>query len=226
MTVNRLVLLGLALATAAGVALASVGRHCTRPGCLPGIPARDYQYRPRSRSVVALSMTSVPLQEVDTQAGEVRGRIHVYQWDESDLKVDHCSISGVVLQFYKDGRWTLSLRGHQNPASEAALGPAAAESGRYTAHLKRNEFVVQFRCYGLYQVGVSSAARSVGKPVLFPLGPLKFWVQRGEPREYVFMGCDDEVREFFDRIDRVELEFYYYHHPGAVGHRMSTAIEP
>lgn len=203
------VLLGLAVAALTAVAAAGHFRHCTRPGCLPGIPVREYQYRPRSKPVTALSSSPVLLEEVDTRSGTTSGLIRLYQWNAAELKIDQCSLSRVALQFYPDGRWTVSLRADQNPDAVNSIETVDGQT-RFIGHIKRNEFVVKFRCYGDYRVPEAVAERAAGKPVLFPLEPPAFWVQKGQPYDYFFRGKDDEVRTFFNRVDRVELEFYYY----------------
>jgi hypothetical protein len=202
--------MGWFLVALAGVATAGKWCHHMWPGHLPGIPNRDYQYRPRSAPVMALSKSPVLLQEVDTATGQATKQTRLYQWNEASLEIDHCSISRVALQFYKDGRWTVSLRADQNPQNLLTI-PTADGQTRLIGHIKRNQFAVRFRCYGNYQVRETVADQTAGKPVLFALEPPKFWVQKAEPFDYLFMGSDDEVREFFTRVDRVELEFYYYH---------------
>lgn len=65
MSTARILLFALLLTlatTALGFELLGVHRTTTRPGCLPGIPTRDYQYQSRSRSETVLSTTGVLLQ--------------------------------------------------------------------------------------------------------------------------------------------------------------------
>ncbi len=54
------------------------------------------------------------------------------------------------------------------------------------------------------------ADETTGKPVLFELGPDRFWVQRGQPKDLWLRGTDKAVKRYFDLIDRVEIEFYYH----------------
>jgi hypothetical protein len=210
MSTKRVLVLGLALLALAGAAMAGTWCHHMWPGHLPGIPSRNYQYRPRSAPLMALSRSPVLLQEVDTATGRATGQILLYQWNDAALEIDHCSISRVALQFYKDGRWTVSLRADQNPQNLLSITTADGQT-KLIGHLKRNQFAIRFRCYGDYRVPETVADQTAGKPVLFALNPPEFWVQKAEPFDYSFMGFDDEVREFFTRVDRVELEFYYYH---------------
>ncbi|MHC4176603.1 MAG: hypothetical protein ACYSWU_03805, partial [Planctomycetota bacterium] len=97
MTTKRLVLFGLIVAAVAGVAIASVGRRCTRPTCLTGIPRRDYQFRSRSQPKMLLSKTRILL-ERPAGGGLPRKRIRFYQLAQRKVQIEHCSISRVVLQ--------------------------------------------------------------------------------------------------------------------------------
>ncbi|MCY2987478.1 MAG: hypothetical protein NTY19_06395 [Planctomycetota bacterium] len=66
MAAKRLVGLALAIGVAAVAAAATpqiVHRGCTRPGCLCTIPNADYQYKTRSRSETAVSLTALLLRK-------------------------------------------------------------------------------------------------------------------------------------------------------------------
>ena len=211
MDVRRLWLIGLMVPVVAGVALAGWTRHCTRPRLETGIPIRDYQYRSRSASVMALSKTAIPLErEADARRGLQPKEIQLFQWDRPSLQIDHCSISRVALQLHDDGSWVLSLRADQNREPEEPGTPEERESRFQTLHLKRNQFVVKLRCYGAYRLEEPRADETTGKPVLFELGPKRFWVQRAQPKDFWFRGNDDDVRRYFDLVDRVEIELFYH----------------
>ena len=66
MAAKRLVGLALAIGVAAVAVAATpqiVHRSCTRPGCLCTIPNADYQYKTRSRSETAVSLTALLLRK-------------------------------------------------------------------------------------------------------------------------------------------------------------------
>jgi hypothetical protein len=120
-------------------------------------------------------------------------------------------ISGMVLQLYSDGKWDLSLHAAQNPVTEEGLIIPAGQTERYTAHLRRNQFVVQLQCLGPAPIVAPQADDAAAAPALAPLGPMRFWVQRGHPRRVVYEGYDPTLVQNFHRVEKVELEFFYYH---------------
>jgi hypothetical protein len=75
-----------------------------------------------------------------------------------------------------------------------------------TNYLKRNQFYIRVRCYGNFALDEKQAA---GKPVLFEIVPAPFWVQRGQPYDFWTRQPQTLVRQYFDLIDRIEVEFYY-----------------
>ena len=74
---------------------------------------------------------------MDTETGIAKNQIRLYQWNDAELKIDHCSISGMTLKLFPDGRWSVSLRADQNPQN---LQSTKTPDGRatYIAHLKGN----------------------------------------------------------------------------------------
>jgi hypothetical protein len=167
-------------------------------------------------------------------------RIKVFQFTLSSLQIDHCSISRLCLTVYDNGFWRFSCQGDQNPIVETATAlttvqrsattkellptsgrpplPVAQIQGlpageaKYTAFLKRNLFVIRVRGLGDFRepLPVPPAPPSLGKPVLFSLPVIEFWVQNGVPYPLVrTSGPNGDVRQFFDMIDRVEVEFSY-----------------
>jgi hypothetical protein len=200
--------MGVVLAAVASAAVAGAFCHCMCPPKLSSIPARHYEYRQRSAPIMALSLDPIPLLGQGSANRVAREEIRLFQWNEAELTNDHCSISRVALQFFRDGRWMISLRADQNPQNLESIELADGQE-RFIGHIKRNKFAIRLRCYTNYQVGEAAADQTTGKPVLFTLLPPEFWVQKAEPRDYIYMGQHYPVQEFFDRVDRVELEFYY-----------------
>jgi len=208
---------------AAGVAIAGVGRVCTRPRCACGIPAYDYQYRPQSRPQIAVSQTALLLEKVgqitvpqfDSEGSAagwvatqgIQKQIRYFQLDRPSLAIDHCSISQVVLQLHDNGFWVLSLHAEQNPQGVAQ---PVTPSGAYTAHLKRNQFVLNLRCFGAYtDAAAPDPSGGAGRPVLFELGPVEFWVQRGKPYTLWRQGRFRGHPNLPELVDRVEIDFSY-----------------
>jgi hypothetical protein len=201
---NRLIVLGLALVVATGVALAGVGRHRTRPRPSTGIPDREYQFRSRSQPKIVASNTQLPLVREERDILR-RKTIRYYQLRQPKVEIDHCSISRVVLQLHDDGGWVVSLRADQNPVTEEGVQPATTEQGRYTAHIKRNRFHVEFRCLGVYQDEPQEG--DPNRPLLFNVELKPFWVQKGRPYALFERGDLGGDQQYFALVDRVELEF-------------------
>lgn len=221
-------LLYFAAAVAVTVVAAGPHRGVTRPATDCALPHHDYQYRDFSQPVQSVSavgilvrdpLPTVGLSELDRErlrrtgdAAALRS-VKAFQFvDRPRLQIDHCSISQITVNLYENGEWTISLRADQNPIQ---LAPAAAnrdvttseETVKFTDHIKRNLFKVQLRCYA--RTGGAVADSALGKPVAIPLDIAPFWVQRQQPRWFYDTGNDSLIRQYFDMIDRVEIEFTY-----------------
>jgi hypothetical protein len=206
MAAKRFWMLGLIPVALAGVAIAGVRSYCTRPCCVGGIPARDYQHQPVSRPEIAVSRMELRL--ATPANNRTTKEIKYYQLDRAPLTIDHCSISQVVLQMHDNGVWVMSLKADQNRQPEGEPAPAVTQDGRFTAHLKRNLFIVKVRCYGASKQEPPGGA-ALGRPVLFELEPMEFWVQRGRPFHFWqegYVNCPKGLREL---VDRIEIEFSY-----------------
>lgn len=211
--------------------------HLQHSRLQPGIPVRDYvpygglDY---AQPTSATSQVGILLQReappVDPSAwtgtpAPVRHRVKYYELDRAQLQVHHCYVSRVSLSLHETGEWVLSLQADQNPwmtgtqntvsTPTHVRGPVSAVRApipnleRQTSDLRRNLFFVRLRGMGAYPVSDTTSAAASGKPVLIHLQPLPFWVQRGKPEDYRTQSTLPEVRQFFDLIDRVEVEFYY-----------------
>ena len=95
------------------------------------------------------------------------------------------------------------------PGAVSALKAPIPNLGKETDSLKRNQFFVKVRCYGGYPVREALPALAPGKPVLFELPTAIFWVQRGYPYDFWAKQPLRAVAQYFDLIDRVEVEFSY-----------------
>lgn len=210
----------LAAAILTGVARAAHYR-VARPQVRPGLPVHDYQYGSRSASKVAVSRTAV-LVRANPPGGPGERQIKLFQLERpKELEIEHCAITQVALQLDRDGHWTLSLRAYQNavlpsdqagkPEKAARKKPAVAE--RAALFEKRNLFVVKVRAYGTFSEEAGPSDESPGRPVMFTLGPESFWVERGQPYDLYRKHHNREVTDYFDHVDRVEMEFYTADHP-------------
>lgn len=221
-----------------GISGAVTDRHCTRPGCCPGLPCYQYQYGTSSPPSVAVSLIYVPIDQRPAfvpgvppagltviPAPVVRDRIKVFQLGQAKIQNDHCFLSRVALTLHESGLWTLSMQADQNPwmtgprrevstavqlpGAVSALTPPIPVGGKESNGLKRNQFVVRVRCYGSYPIMDVAPGVAPGKPVLFELPTAYFWVQRGIPYDFWAQQTLPQVSQFFDLVDRVEVEFSY-----------------
>lgn len=211
----------------------------TRPHYQPGLPVRDYvPYQgldfAQPTAVVSqigillpreVRLPDTPPPEQGGPARVFRPRVKYYQLDRAQLTINHCSIGRVAVSLHESGEWIISLRADQNPwmtgprhgvsSSAYERGPVSAiqapipELERHTNDLRRNQFVVWVRAHGAHPLKENIPEASGGKPVLFQLRPEPFWVQRGQPYDFWAKGWSEGVRQFFDVIDRMEIEFNY-----------------
>lgn len=213
--------------------------HKTRPLLLPGLPDHAYVHGTISTQDRARSTTGILIEQrqpfspgtpaVGGRApapGEVvRERIKVFQLDRERLQVDHCSVSGLAVILHESGYWTMSLRADQNawmtdhqrdvstdlhlrgPAT--GLRPPIPDLSLETNGLKRNQFFLKVRCCGAFPMTEPVGTTAPGKPVLFALPTAMFWVQRGYPVDLWDRKPLRDVRQYFDLVDRVEVDFSY-----------------
>lgn len=198
--------------------------HRTRPNVRCCIPERLYDYREFSQPARSLSNVALPFQVSVTASGKAADRldrpllatgaerrqtIKSFQFvDRSKLQIDHCSISQMSVLLHESGHWTVSLRADQNPLPEQGRKVTTIEPTRkFTDHLKRNEFYVTVRCYAGPLTGGTDSL--VGKPLVIPLRIQPFWVQRQEPYQLFETHHDPRIQDYFNLIERVEIEFAY-----------------
>lgn len=127
----------------------------------------------------------------------------LFQWRQRTFQIDQCSVSNVALQLDRDGNWIVNLRADQNRVPTIDPKPYNP-----TLHIKRNEFAVVFRCYGDMAAATTEISMATGKPVVAVIKVKKFWVENGEPKLLVDCGRNGWVKEHFDLIDRVEMEYF------------------
>ncbi|MBI1913277.1 MAG: hypothetical protein HYS12_00740 [Planctomycetes bacterium] len=155
----------------------------------------------------------------------LRERVKYFQLPVAQMQVNHCSLSRVALTLHESGSWALSMRADQNPwmtgqdnevstpvqlrGAVSALNPPIPPRRLESNGLKRNLFIVKVRCYAAYPLTETLPALAPGKPVLFELPVQEFWVQRGVPYDFWAAQGLPAARQYFDLIDRVEVEFSY-----------------
>lgn len=193
--------------------LAELPRHTARPGCAPGIPCRPYTTGTNPRPTV----TTISLEKVavgQAPAGDLQ-RPQVYQFLRPRVQIDHCFLSRVAVMLYSDGRYQISFRADQNPQPNGDDPRSPLRPGERlqtvleTGHLKRNQFIVKVRGYGVFPILSEQPNMTVGQPVVVDLPVDPFWVQRGEPCDKLIEGKLSSVARSFELIDRVEVEFTY-----------------
>lgn len=206
------------------IVAAAPSYHHARPRVRCSIPDRDYLYQKFSQPQRSLSSVAVLIETPLTAAAKggepVRPaagpddrqqlRIKSFQFvKDPTLQIDHCSISQMSVLLHESGRWTISLRANQNPLNtQEPLNVTTSEPNRLvTDHLQRNEFQVVAWCYVKYGPGERSDL--IGKPMVIPLHVKPFWVHRQEPYQLFEVGYDQHIQQYFELIDRVEIEFAY-----------------
>jgi hypothetical protein len=210
-----------------------VSRYRTSPKVFCDLPEHDYVHGGPTGPVLAVSQIGVLVRVEGVPLSETlrSGRqMAYYQLKTNELRVEHCSISRVSLAIRDDGYWTLSFRADQNlhafddtplvavgiprPTPNTSVPqprpilPGASPSTKFTEHIKRNLFIVKARGYTAFLTD-ETADGSPGRPVLFEILPVPFWVQRGVPAFPRYEGSKAEIAEFFKTIDRVEVELSY-----------------
>lgn len=210
-----------------------VYRSRTRPKVICGIPDRDYIHGATYGPALALSQTALLITApgaVPPDTFPTGDKMLSYQLNQSELRINHCSISRVSLAIRSDGHWILSFRADQNlraetdppliavgrpvPNSTVAVAPSrvtgvgSTATTLFTEHIKRNLFTVAVRGYAEYLTDVLPDVPP-GHPVLFALTPEPFWVQRHVPLFPRFVGDSTEIQQAFGTIDRVEIQLTY-----------------
>lgn len=222
---SGLTVLGMAGASEPGVRH-KVSSHHSRPIALCEIPPYEYLSTLPAASTVAVSQIAELLRSPTLTPGlpAVAGSTLVYfKLVQASLVNGHCSISNVALTIRDDGYWSLGLQADQNPIVPQSNPPLVAASpappriilrgatlpSRFTAHIKRNQFIIRVRGYGAYP-DLTDPATPSGRPILFALQIPPFWVERELPlRPLPFEGKNGLIAEYFKSVDRVEVELTY-----------------
>jgi hypothetical protein len=188
-----------------------VRRFRTEPQLRCGLPDRDYIHGNQPALALAVSSPVVLVRSpgppaMPAPAGAIE--YAYYQLAQASVTVDQCSISRVVLTVWDSGDWFLDFRADQNPGTPIRpplILPGSTSPTPYTAHIKRNLFMVRVRGFG----SALDPDVSLGRPVLYDIAPEPFWVQRGVPMFPRLHGNDRRIKDAFWTTDRVEVELSY-----------------
>ncbi|MFN0054898.1 MAG: hypothetical protein ACKV0T_22230 [Planctomycetales bacterium] len=194
-------------------------RHCGIPGEYAyGVVAAKPPARAVSSTATLLrgdSPATTP-NSAATLPGATATAVKSYQLESSSLQVDHCAISRLAVLLDRNGRCRISMQVDQNTKETAAraANPRPNDASQQisnvqTNHQKRNEFHVVVRGYGNSPLKEDPASVPLGKPLVFRVEVCPFWVQNGESRDVVVEVPSDNVREYFDLVDRLEVDFWY-----------------
>lgn len=168
---------------------------------------------------------------VESTRGASRIRTKSFQFDKS-LVIHHCKLSAMAATINSDGQWTVSLVAEQNGDNTTF--------NRLTRWLKQNEFVVTFKFYTDFQVDPivtdeSLATFLLTRPVVAQVGPIEFYVRKGQPYHLLLSGpktesglsrrnavsstrlqprvsnrgAHQQLARHFDQVDRVSVSFNY-----------------
>ncbi len=130
----------------------------------------------------------------------VPGEAATFTLREQVLRVDHCSVSGVSVVLYPDGKYAVRFRADQT------LAPRA-DTVQSPNPFKRNLFVLTVRGYANDPLGETRIAATKAAVLQIPIEP--FWVNRNEPYAGFVEGSSDAVKRNYRWIDRVDMDFTY-----------------
>lgn len=183
-----------------------------------GLP-NNYDYSTQStsaRSRVELTEQVIPTAvDFDTETNQVITQIKTRYFHRSDQLP--LVVPGVLTEtdfrFQETGAWNLAVNAHFNPTrgeAQTAIQQALNNQHNFQQYLKGGRFHLTIRCYA--RDDKNQQRKSLLASHEFPL----FWVKSGEPTPRQFTSnwarqtqFERNLQEFYDRINLVELEFYY-----------------
>ena len=119
---------------------------------------------------------------------------------DQELRVDHCSVSGISVVLYPDGQYAVRFRADQNAATRA-------DSVQLANPFRRNLFLLTVRGYAADPLGETRIAATKAAVLQIPIEP--FWVNRGEPYSGFVEGTSEAVKRNYRWVDRVDVDFSY-----------------
>jgi hypothetical protein len=173
---------------------------------VPALPAPANSVLPPPANVPPLVPIPTPSTPPATVACGPPTRVFQLQ---NDLTYEQCSIRHVVVTLQKtgsDARAVIGYLGIQNPAQ------ADPKRAAIVATIKRNRFHVRALALSSAtpQPAAAAGTSNIGAQVLFTLETEPQWFEQGETR-YVQLTCCQVpgLKESFDLVDRIEIEFQY-----------------
>lgn len=183
-----------------------------------GLP-KNYDYDTQStsaRSRVELTeQVILAVEEIDTKTNQILTKTKTRYFHRSDQLslVLPAVLTQTDFRFQETGDWNLAVNAHFNPTrgeAFAAIQQALGNQPNFQQYLKGGRFHLGIRCYARDEK--NQQRKSLLAAHDLPL----FWVKRGEPAPRQFISDWDKptefernLREFYDRINLVEMEFYY-----------------
>lgn len=168
---------------------------------------KDYGYRVDHLSSPVTGVSFADASSGDTTAVSSQGYRDIdlkrFPLREAALTSDHCQISSVSTVIRRDGTWTMGFRAVQDP--ELVLREERPKFVRFS----QNHFYVTLRVYAGYRLAADSNQPSLARPVVTQFPAKAFWMRRGEIRQELASGTDLQLKQHFDRIDRVEVDLQY-----------------
>lgn len=183
-----------------------------------GLP-NNYDYSTQNssaRSRVELTEQVIPtVVDFDTETNQVISQIKTRYFHRSDQLP--LVVPGVLTEtdfrFQETGDWNLAVNAHFNPIrgeAQDAIQQALNNQRNFQHYLKGGRFKLTIRCYA--RDDKNQQRKSLLAAHEFPL----FWVKSGEPTPQQFTSnwarqtqFERNLQEYYDRINLVELEFYY-----------------
>lgn len=198
----------------------------TRGNAANCIPKHDYQHQAISPSII---VGSLPIQLVQRMSAEDRIRVaregeagfqakdHLQRKRvrpaRTQLRIDHCRVSDIVIDFDSRGFWYASMVAEQN----FPLEPEDEVRFQQRVMLKRNQFDLKIRLLSSGVVGSSEISATdvldrepdPGRLIIARIEPPPIWVQSERPRHLQYSGYCDQLKQDFDLIQSAEFQFSY-----------------
>ncbi|MCC7423434.1 MAG: hypothetical protein IT428_24420 [Planctomycetaceae bacterium] len=130
-------------------------------------------------------------------------RAKSFQFETRALQIDHCLVSNIVLTLREDGVWFASFRAEQNPALVPVEVRPQAE------RFVRNRFRLRFHPVALSPLPADPNLRGLAPPQPVDIEVPPVWVEKGDVQTLQLTHQLPAVREYFDSIERVQVEFRY-----------------
>ncbi|MBI1344889.1 hypothetical protein GC163_01220 [bacterium] len=175
------------------------------------LPSYNYQQDRTKNPVSTVSLTAIAGANVSAEILKVGApkpeskilRVKQFQMSQTELRLDHCSLTKIAIVLVEDGTWTVTAVAEQNPYSvDSTQQPKFVE-------LKRNGFHIRLRGVGLATPLDQPDTAVLGKPEYCNIAIPCFWVERGQKKPLRDGNRNDEIQRYFDLIDRVEVDLSY-----------------